>query len=362
MDHLRYQRQLQLPGFGKEGQEKLAAAKVLVVGAGGLGVPVLQYLSAMGVGTLGIVDADTVSLSNLHRQVIYTSADVGMRKVERCAEKLHQQNPDIFINTYPVFLSVDNALDILRDYDVIVDATDNFNARYLINDACVMLNKPFVYGALQQFEGHVSVFNYQEGPTYRCLYPSPPEQGQIPDCNTAGVLGIVPGIIGSYQALEVIKILAGIGQPLSGLLQVFDFLYNSQYQIKLTLKPENKKIRQLKAVDNANCATVTSLSAEELLEWIKEGKSFQLIDVRENREYKKSHLSSSYSFPLSTINAKLPDLDHDQPWVLLCQQGGRSLKAVQYLQERHPILSLINLQGGINAWMEVNGMQMIEQP
>lgn len=361
MDVLRYQRQLQLPGFAKEGQQKLAEAKVLVVGAGGLGVPVLQYLAAMGVGTLGIVDADTVSLSNLHRQVIYTSADVGMRKVERCSEKLRQQNPGIQIKTYPVFLSADNAPDILRDYDVVVDATDNFNARYLINDACVMLNKPFVYGALQQFEGHVSVFNHQGGPTYRCLYPNPPDQGQIPDCNTAGVLGIVPGIIGSYQALEVIKVITGIGQPLTGLLQVFDFLLNSQYQIKLSLKPENKDIRKLEALDKANCSTVASLTAQELLRWIKEGKSFQLIDVREKREYQKSHLSPSYSFPLSSINGRLPNLDKDQPWVLFCQQGGRSTKAIQYLQERYPALTLFNLQGGINAWLEINGMQMIEQ-
>jgi molybdopterin/thiamine biosynthesis adenylyltransferase/rhodanese-related sulfurtransferase len=363
MDQNRYQRQLQLPGFGDEGQQKLAQAKVLVIGAGGLGVPVLQYLAAMGVGNLGIVDADQVSLSNLHRQVIYTNADVGRLKVDVCAERLGIQNPEIQLNTYPIFLSANNALDILKDYHVVVDATDNFNARYLINDACVILNKPFVYGALQQFEGHISVFNYQDGPTYRCLYPDPPSEGQIPDCNTAGVLGIVPGLIGSYQALETVKVLTGIGKSLSGILQVFDFLDNSQYQIKLTAKPENKEIQEIRLPEtSALCAADESISAEELLNWMKGKKAFQLIDVREVHEYQSGHLKASFSLPLSRLNGALPDLTGNQPWVILCQQGGRSKKAIQYLKEKQPQLSLLNLDGGLAAWIDSNGMQLIVQP
>lgn len=363
MDQNRYQRQLQLPGFGEPGQQKLAQAKVLVIGAGGLGVPVLQYLAAMGVGRLGVVDADRVSLSNLHRQVIYTSADVGQLKVECCAEKLEKQNPDIYLRIYPHFLSPDNALDIVKDYDLVVDATDNFNARYLINDACVILGKPFVYGALQQFEGHVSVFNHQGGPTYRCLYPTPPTSGQIPDCNTAGVLGIVPGLIGSYQALETIKIITGIGTPLSGTLMVFDFLDNSQYQIKLSAKPENKNIRSIQVAEKPDsCLTKESISAEELLKWIQEEKPLNLIDVREAEEYVHGHLENSVSLPLSQLNGSLPDLAEDQLWVILCQQGGRSKKAIQYLKEKHPPLSLLNLEGGMSAWINTHGKHMIVQP
>ncbi len=363
MDQNRYQRQLQLPGFGREGQQKLNSAKVLVIGAGGLGVPVLQYLTGMGLGTLGIVDADTVSLSNLHRQVIYTPTDVGQLKVACCADKLKKQNQDVQFNTYPVFFSPENALDIAKEYDLVVDATDNFNARYLINDACTILGKPFVYGALQQFEGHVSVFNYQNGPTYRCLYPSPPGEGEIPDCNTAGVLGIVPALIGSYQALETVKIIAGIGKPLSGILQVFDFLDNSQYQIKLTAKPENKTIRQLQpAYTPASCDPMDTLSAGELLLWIREGKRFNLLDVRENHEFQHRHLEKSISLPLSRLNGHLPDLPQELPWVLLCQRGGRSRKAMQYIKEKHPQISLLNLEGGLSAWISTHGNQFLVNP
>lgn len=362
MDQNRYQRQLQLPGFGSEGQQKLTDAKVLVIGAGGLGVPVLQYLAAMGIGTLGIVDADKVSLSNLHRQVIYTPADVGEMKVDCCMDKLKAQNQDIQFQVYPVFLSPDNALDIVKDYDLVVDATDNFNARYLINDACVILGKPFVYGALQQFEGHVSVFNYLKGPTYRCLYPDPPSEGQIPDCNTAGVLGIVPGLIGSYQALEAIKIITGLGTPLSGLLQVFDFLQNSQYQIKLIAKPENKNIREIKLPETSSlCAADESISAEQLSDWIRGEKAFQLIDVREAPEYRSGHLQAAFSVPLSRLNGKLPELPQDQPWVIMCQQGGRSKKALQYIKERQPELTVFNLEGGMTEWINQYGEETVVQ-
>lgn len=360
MDPNRYQRQLQLPGFGEKGQDKLRQAKVLVIGAGGLGVPVLQYLTAMGVGTIGIVDADVVSLSNLHRQVIYSEKQVGKLKVDCCVARLREQNPDILLNPIPVYLSPENALSIVKDYDIVVDATDNFNARYLINDACVILGKPFIYGALQQYEGHVSVFNWEDGPTYRCLYPSPPGSGQIPDCNTAGVLGIIPGLIGSYQALETVKVLTGIGKPLSGTLLVFDFLNNSQYPIKLLAKPENKQLRHIQAAPlAAPCAADATLSAEELALWIEKEKSFFLVDVREQHEYHQSHLESAFSLPLTRLNGELPDFSEEIPWVIMCQMGGRSKKAIDYLKQKHPHLSLLNLEGGLTAWIKSQGEQLI---
>ncbi|HLW20749.1 MAG TPA: HesA/MoeB/ThiF family protein [Cyclobacteriaceae bacterium] len=346
----RYLRQLQLPRFGEEGQKKLTGAKVLVIGAGGLGVPVLQYLTGMGVGNIGVMDEDVVSLSNLHRQVIYTPQDVGRSKVSCCVPRLQQLNPEITITGIPIALSKNNALEMVAGYDVVVDATDNFTARYLINDACVILNKPFIYGALQQFEGHVSVFNYQGGPTYRCLYPTPPSGGQIPDCNTAGVLGIVPGLVGSYQALETVKVITGIGKPLSGILQVFDFLDNSQYSMKLTAKEENRNIKFLREDTILSCNAEPSISVEELLSWMNEKKPFNLVDVRENHEFAKGHLEKAVPLPLSTINGKLPELSKNQPWVVICQQGGRSKKAVDILKEKDPSLQLFNLEGGLSDW------------
>ena len=222
MNANRYIRQTLLKGFGVKAQEKLKQAKVLVVGAGGLGVPVLQYLNAMGVGVLGIVESDTIDLSNLQRQVIYGEGDVGLSKLAVIKQKLEAQNSETKINAYDTFLHKDNALEIIKNYDLVVDATDNFPTRYLINDACVLLNKPFVYGALHEFEGQVSVFNYKSGPTYRCLFPTMPSKGEMPDCNENGVLGIVPGIIGNLQALEAVKVITGIGKPLSGTLLIFD--------------------------------------------------------------------------------------------------------------------------------------------
>src|SRR5690554_2025080 len=355
----RYQRQLQLPGFGEEGQKKLAQAKVLVIGAGGLGVPVLQYLTGIGVGCIGVMDDDVVSLSNLHRQVIYGSEDIGRPKVDCCVARLRQLNPDITLKSFPTALSKKNALAIMEAFDVVVDTTDNFDARYLINDACVILKKPFIYGAIQQFEGHVSVFNFQGGPTYRCLYPNPPSNGQIPDCNTAGVLGIVPGLIGSYQALETIKVITGIGKPLSGILQVFDFLDNSQYNIRLTTREENKNIKSLPEDVPASCTVEPSISVDVLLLWMTEDKAFNLIDVREDHEFNKGHLAQAIPFPLSRIHGNLPDLSKNKPWVIICQQGGRSKKAVDFLKEKDPTLQLLNLTGGLNDWTKRIGSKFL---
>ena len=357
----RYIRQLQLSSFGQEGQEKLRIAKVLIVGAGGLGVPVLQYLTSMGIGKLGLVDGDRVAVSNLHRQVIYDMEDVGKLKVEASRLKLSRQNPEIEFSTYPFFLDVDNALKILSEYDVIVDATDNFATRYLINDACVILGKPFVYGALQNFEGQVSVFNYQGGPTYRCLFPTPPDAGQIPDCNQAGVLGIVPGIIGSYQALETVKILARLGKVLSGELLILDLLGHQNYRLKLKTNPENHRISRLAdSYDSPVCQTIASISPEELLAWYENKQPFILIDVREPHEFAQGHLEYARSFPLTKINEQHLDFLKTHTVVVMCQMGSRSEKAIQLIQTKLPDISLLNLSGGINQWYQEIGEAYIQ--
>ncbi|WP_181306350.1 HesA/MoeB/ThiF family protein [Rufibacter sp. XAAS-G3-1] len=348
----RYSRQLQLPGFGAESQKKLQNAKVLVVGAGGLGVPVLQYLAGMGVGKLGIIDGDQISLTNLHRQVLYNTAEVGQLKVEVAAQKLAQLNPEIQLIPYHTHLTPQNALGILANYDLVIDATDNFEARYLINDACVLLGKPFVYGALHQFEGQVSVFNWQGGPTYRCLYPTPPSAQEIPDCNTAGVLGVVPGLIGCQQALEAVKVLTGIGKSLSGYLLMLDFLNQSQYKIKLKANPENQNITSLQiSYAVASCSTVPEVSAKELYEWVKEGKKLLLLDVREQDEYVKGHLQKSLLTPLSVFRNQIDQLPQHLPIVTICQKGSRSQKAAEMLLEKENSAEVYSLAGGMEAWL-----------
>nr|MBI1231765.1 sulfurtransferase [Cytophagales bacterium] len=357
----RYIRQIQLPSFGIEGQEKLRLAKILVVGAGGLGVPVLQYLTAMGIGTLGIIDGDTVSESNLHRQVIYDMDDVGKLKVDVCRQKLSRQNPEIKFNTFPFFLEIANAIEVLSDYDVIIDATDNFAARYLINDACVLLGKPFIYGALQMFEGQISVFNYKGGPTYRCLFPTPPDAGQIPDCNQAGVLGIVPGIIGSYQALETVKMLTGLGDVLSGELLILDLLGHHNYRLKLKVNPENHRITKLAdSYDSPQCQLTASISPEELHTWYENGQPFQLIDVREPHEFAQGHLKHARLIPLSKVSELGLDFPKEKPVVFMCQMGSRSEKAVQVIQSKFPESTLLTLSGGINQWYQEVGDAYIQ--
>ncbi|MEX0362268.1 MAG: ThiF family adenylyltransferase, partial [Allomuricauda sp.] len=239
----RYDRQTRLKGFGPNGQHKLAKAKVLVVGLGGLGLPVVQYLNAMGVGTLGLMDQDVVELHNLQRQVLYTEKNLGQSKLEVAHEKLQAQNSQTIFELYDTFLTKENALGIISDYDAVIDATDNFPTRYLINDACVILNKPFVYGALHGFEGHVSVFNHQGGPTYRCLYPNMPTAEEVPDCNDNGVLGVIPGVIGTLQALEAVKLVADIGEVLSGKLLIYDGLSQQMSKFNFKTNPVHKEIK-----------------------------------------------------------------------------------------------------------------------
>ncbi|MEM9361494.1 MAG: HesA/MoeB/ThiF family protein [Bacteroidota bacterium] len=344
----RYTRQTSLPDFGQEGQQKLSKAKILVVGLGGLGLPALQYMNAMGLGTLGLVDQDIVDFHNLQRQILYTEKDVGTPKLTTVLEKLQAQNSNTHLVAHDTFLTKDNALDIIEKYDVVVDATDNFPTRYLINDACIILNKPFVYGALHGFEGHVSVFNYQGGPTYRCLYPDMPSAEEIPNCDENGVLGVIPGIIGNLQALEVVKVITGIGNVLSGKLLVFDGL--NQNYVKITFKSnlENQKIKELrKTYQSFDCNMVNTISAQEFSQ--KRAKeNLIVLDVRTPEEFKLGRIQEAINIPLQEL--ELPDglREVKTPIYIICQSGKRSEHAVNQLQDMYPKLSFYHILGGMN--------------
>ena len=350
MNKERYIRQTVLAGFGQEGQEKLANGKVLVIGAGGLGVPVLTYLNAMGVGTLGVVDNDRVALTNLHRQVLYGNQDVGIAKVDAAKKMLARQNPSTQIIGHNTFIDKDNALRIIADYDVIVDASDNFPTRYLVNDACVLLKKPLVYGALHGFEGQVSVFNYKGGPTYRCLFPNMPNADEVPDCNENGVLGIVPGIIGNLQALETVKVLTDIGTVLSGKLLLFDGLAQTYQKIQFNLVPENLDIISL--LDDYGalyCDTVPTVAADKLDELL--AKNAQIVDVRTQQEYDAYHLQNTIHIPLNDLEKEMHHIDFSFPVYLLCQSGVRSQKALEQLKSNRPKSTLFSVAGGLNEYM-----------
>jgi len=351
MNQERYTRQIVLKGFGPEGQQKLVESKVLVIGAGGLGVPVLTYLNAMGVGTIGVVDNDEVSLTNLHRQVLYGQSDVGESKVIAALNKLKAQNPETEIVVYNTFLTVKNALDIITDYDIVVDTSDNFPTRYLVNDACVILNKPFVYGALHGYEGQVSVFNYDGGPTYRCLFPNMPKENEVPNCNEHGVLGIVPGIIGNLQALEAIKVITAIGEVLSGKLLIFDGLTQSYQKIKFKLQPENLEIRELQEFYEWNdpCEIVPTIKADELQKLLIENE--QIIDVRTTEEFDNYHLPNAIHIPLNELEGNVGKINFSIPVYLLCQSGKRSETALKQLREQHPESSLFSILGGLNQYL-----------
>ena len=351
MNQERYTRQVILKGFGLEGQKKLAEAKVLVIGAGGLGIPVLTYMNAMGTGKIGIVDNDTVSITNLHRQVLYGQSDIGKSKVIAALEKLKAQNPDTEVVVYNTFLDTKNALEIISEYDIVVDTSDNFPTRYLANDACVILNKPFVYGALHGYEGQVSVFNYEGGPTYRCLFPIMPKENEVPNCNEHGVLGIIPGIIGNLQALEAIKVITGIGEVLSGKLLLFDGFNQSYQKIKFKLQPENLKIKKLQDFYEWNdpCEIVPTVSADELQKLLIENA--QLIDVRTVEEFENYHLPKSIHIPLNELEANSDKINFALPVYLLCQSGKRSETALKQLQEKHPESALFSILGGLNQYL-----------
>ncbi|WP_299534947.1 HesA/MoeB/ThiF family protein [Ulvibacterium sp.] len=348
MNGERYVRQTILKDFGPKAQERLSKSKVLVIGAGGLGIPVLTYLNAMGVGTLGIVDGDNVSGSNLHRQVLYDEKDVGKSKVQVAIRKLKAQNSDTRLLPFEQFLTRQNALGIISDYDIVVDASDNFPTRYLVNDACVILRKPFVYGALHGFEGQVSVFNHNDGPTYRCLFPKMPGTDEVPDCNTNGVLGVIPGIVGNLQALEVVKVLTGVGEVLSGKLLLFDGLSQNFQNIKFSVVPDNLKIDKLKSTYDFECTThVTSIESSQL-EQLMKTDSVQLIDVRTPMEFKADHLEKAHHIPLSELIERKSEIDFERPVYFICQSGVRSQKAIERLCEYTLGLELINIKGGMN--------------
>ena len=360
----RYNRHLILEKFGPEGQRKLKAAKVLVVGTGGLGSPLLQYLTAAGVGTLGLVDFDVVDRSNLQRQVLYSVDDVGTPKVEAAKKRLQGLNPNVTFVMYNTRITSHNALDILNDWDVVADGTDNFPTRYLVNDACVLLDKPLVYASIFQFEGQASVFNYRlpdgsRGPNYRDLFPVPPLPHTVPSCAEGGVLGVLPGLLGVIQANEVIKVVTGIGEPLTGRLFLYDALGFETRTLKFAKDPQNPisgaqpSIRQL--IDYEQFCGVAKpaealqeISATALKEMIDAGEDFLLLDVRELHEYEDANLGG-LSIPLKTLPANLDKMGRDKKIVVHCHSGQRSKQAIQLLQEQG-YENLYNLQGGILAW------------
>jgi adenylyltransferase/sulfurtransferase len=357
-----------IPDFGEEAQKKLKAAKVMIIGCGGLGSPALLYLTAAGVGTIGIIDFDDVDDSNLQRQVLFDVHEIGKPKVEAAKRRLEALNPHVRFNLYNAHLNSENALDIFKDYDVIADGTDNFPTRYLVNDACVLLDKPNVYASIFQFDGQVSVFNYvnakgERGPNYRDLYPTPPPPGLVPSCAEGGVLGVLPGIIGSLQALEVIKVITGVGEPLSGRFYTFDALnFESQtFNIKRRddnpVNGKNSSISKLidyeqfcgmRAVEEK---PIKEITAKELYDWQVAGKRFQLIDVREPGEYEIVEIGGEL-IPLATIADHADRISTDLDVVVHCKVGGRSGKAIRELEEKFGFKNLYNLKGGILAYID----------
>ena len=364
----RYNRHIIIPGFGMAAQLKLKTAKVLVIGSGGLGSPVLLYLAAAGVGTIGIVDFDVVDDSNLQRQVLFGIDSIGQPKVEAARRRLTALNPHIKLNLYNVHLNSQNALDILRDYDVIADGTDNFPTRYLVNDASVLLGKPNVYASIFQFEGQVSVFNYRDaggnlGPNYRDLYPTPPPPGLVPSCAEGGVLGVLPGIIGSLQALEVIKIITGVGETLSGRFYIFDALNFESRTFTIRPRSDNPLNGQnptitalidyeqfcgMRAVEEK---TLKEVTVKELYDWQVRGEPFQLIDVREPHEYDIVNIGGEL-IPLASISSNSDRIDRDRKVIVHCKMGGRSARAIRELEEKFGFTNLYNLKGGILAYIE----------
>lgn len=343
----RYGKQIILPEIGIDGQTKLAAAKALVIGAGGLGCPVLQYLGAAGVGTLGIIDGDNVELSNLQRQVLYNNADIGKSKAHTAAQKIAALNPNVKLFPIKTFINHTNALELIKEYDIIIDGSDNFPTRYLVNDACVMLNKPMVSGAIYKFEGQVSVFNYKGGPTYRCIFPDPPGEGESPNCADIGVIATLPGIIGSIQANEVIKIITGIGEPLSGKLLVMDTLTMATNTFQFKLNPDNLKITALpETKDYCKVEAITSIEYSDLKSTLSVDKDAQLVDVREIEEHQLGNIGG-INLPLSRLSQLLHKLNKDNAVVVYCASGIRSMHAARLLQG-NGFTKIINLNNGVS--------------
>ncbi len=357
----RYNRHIIIPDFGIEAQQKLKAARVLVIGSGGLGSPLLLYLAAAGVGTIGIVDFDTVDQSNLQRQVLFGISEVGKPKVDAAKARLESLNPFIQINTYNTQLTSLNALELIQQYDVVADGTDNFPTRYLVNDASVIAGKPNIYASIFQFEGQVSVFNYKDkngklGPNYRDLYPTPPPPGLVPNCSDSGVLGVLPGIIGSLQASEVIKVITGVGEPLSGRFFVFDALSFETRILKISKRTETPEIKELldyeqfcgvKAVERK----IKEITVEEFKEWQNKGEDLQVIDVREPAEYDEVNINALL-VPLATVSSRAHEIERNKKVIVHCKLGGRSAKAIRELEEKFGFQNLYNLKGGITAYLQ----------
>jgi molybdopterin/thiamine biosynthesis adenylyltransferase/rhodanese-related sulfurtransferase/molybdopterin converting factor small subunit len=358
----RYARHLIMPEVTIEGQRRLKAGSVLLVGAGGLGSPAALYLAAAGVGRIGLVDFDVVDESNLQRQILHDTSWVGKPKLESARARLSALNPFLRIDTYPAALTKDNALDILKDYDVVVDGTDNFQTRYLTNDACYFLKKPNVYGSIFRFEGQASVFWTEHGPCYRCLYPEPPPPGLVPSCAEGGVLGILPGVIGGIQATEALKILLGIGEPLVGRLLLYDALAMSFQELRLRRNPGcplcggAPTIRELQDYE-AFCGlgrgegeeAVEEITARELKQRLDAGDDLPMIDVREPHEWAICHIDGARLLPLGTLSEHLHELDSARTYVMQCRSGARSAQAISQLR-RAGFRRLLNLRGGVLAW------------
>jgi len=362
---LRYGRHLILPEVGLEGQRKLKAASVLVVGAGGLGSPLALYLAAAGVGRIGLVDFDRVEESNLQRQILHGTSSVGQPKLDSAAARLSDLNPHVRVEAHEVRLTSENALDILRPFDVVVDGTDNFPTRYLVNDACTLLGKPNVYGSIFRFEGQASVFDARRGPCYRCLYPDPPPPGLVPSCAEGGVLGVLPGVIGVIQGIETIKLILGVGESLIGRLLLFDALALRFRELTLRKDPEcplcgeRPSIKEL--IDyQAFCGIAPEEQAgAEAADWeigVREleaqrarGEDFTLIDVREPHEYEIARIPGSTLIPLHHLPERMSELDSSREIVLHCHHGQRSMRALQMLRQAG-FRKLKNLRGGIDSW------------
>ncbi|MFZ3340290.1 MAG: molybdopterin-synthase adenylyltransferase MoeB [Terriglobales bacterium] len=362
---LRYSRHLIMPEVGMEGQLKLKAARVLCIGAGGLGSPLELYLTAAGVGTLGIVDFDVVDYTNLQRQIIHSTADVGRKKLDSAAEKLKAINPFLNLRTFETRLTSANALELFRQFDIIADGTDNFPTRYLVNDACVLTGKPNVYGSIFRFEGQASVFATEDGPCYRCLYPEPPPPGLVPSCAEGGVLGILPGLVGVIQATETIKLILGQGDSLVGRLLLVDALGMKFRELKLRKNPDcpvcgkNRTITKLIDYEEF-CGirgqeapvedVVPAISVEELKKKLDAKADIFILDVREPHEYQICNLNG-YLVPLNDLPKRVSELDSSREIVAHCKMGGRSAKAVQFLRQAG-FKKVYNLTGGITAWAE----------
>jgi adenylyltransferase/sulfurtransferase len=357
----RYSRHLLLPEVTMEGQMRLKAGRVLVVGAGGLGSPAALYLAAAGVGTIGLADFDAVDSSNLQRQVLYGTGDVGRPKLDAARERLTALNPHVDVVLFPERLTRENARSVLGGFDVVLDGTDNFATRYLTNDACYLLGKPNVYGSIYRFEGQVSLFQRGAGPCYRCLFPSPPEPGLVPSCAEGGVLGVLPGVVGSLQATEALKLLLGIGRSLAGRLLLYDALALTFREIALHRDPacplcgESPSITDLVDYDTlCGAGGVTlppgaEMTPGEVQAWVSSGEPFQLLDVREPQEAAIASIGGSVLVPLAALPGRLHEVERTRPVVVYCRSGARSARAVELLR-RAGLERTYNLAGGILAW------------